>query len=688
MKNKPKNQKKSSTKNTKKAPKKPSSSPSFGGIKSFFFGKEFKTVLSIFLLCCGVLMAFGFFSYLMHWKADHSLLSLSYSEYYLNKEIKAENGFGKLGAIFSHMFIYKGFGIASFTFTFLLVVTAVKLQFKTKFFPFFKTTLIAAISIALFSIFSGFFLDSNLLIGGSFGYQTKIWMTSLLGNVGTGAFILFSIISFAIFIFKPNFSIVVDWIESLIPAKEEELTPVISEDGFTIVDSKMTAIEEEVVAEAASEVVDFSVPGSVTPLLTEQTEVPSIEMESAVANAGEADVLESSILDELLTESGPGDGIPLSMDVIDSTANESQDASSSDSEFTVEVPKEEEVLSNKEVNKLVEEYGEYDPTLELSNYKYPSIEILQDHGNHKLSVSKEELEKNKDRIVETLSNYNIGIAKIKATIGPTVTLYEIVPEKGIRISKIKNLEDDIAMSLSALGIRIIAPIPGRGTVGIEVPNSSPDIVSMKSLIASDKFQSSKMLLPIALGKTISNETYIADLAKMPHLLMAGATGQGKSVGLNAILVSLLYKKHPSQIKFVMVDPKKVELTLFNKIERHYLAKLPDEAEAIITDTDKVVKTLKSLTKEMDERYELLKNGMVRNLEEYNAKFVARKLNPENGHRYLPYIVLIVDEFADLMMTAGKEVEAPIARLAQLARAIGIHLIIATQRPSVNIITGT
>ena len=361
--------------------------------------------------------------------------------------------------------------------------------------------------------------------------------------------------------------------------------------------------------------------------------------------------------------------------------------STEEKELSVEMPKQEKELSEAELNQKVKDFGEYDPTLDLAQYRMPGLDLLQDYGGGKVTVSKEELEENKNKIVTTLSHYKIGIDKIKATIGPTVTLYEIIPEPGVRISKIKNLEDDIALSLAALGIRIIAPIPGRGTIGIEVPNSNPDIVSMRSLIASEKFQNSNMELPIALGKTINNESFVTDLAKMPHLLMAGATGQGKSVGLNAILVSLLYKKHPSQIKFVLVDPKKVELTLFNKIERHYLAKLPDEEEAIITDTKKVVKTLNSLCIEMDNRYEMLKNAGVRNIKEYNAKFIKRRLNPEKGHAYLPYIVLVVDEFADLIMTAGKEVETPIARLAQLARAIGIHLIIATQRPSVNIITG-
>jgi S-DNA-T family DNA segregation ATPase FtsK/SpoIIIE len=339
--------------------------------------------------------------------------------------------------------------------------------------------------------------------------------------------------------------------------------------------------------------------------------------------------------------------------------------------------------------KLVDDFGEFDPTLELSQYKAPHLDLLEDHGssNQQISVDKEELAANKDRIVETLSNYNIAIERITATVGPTVTLYEIVPQAGIRISKIKNLEDDIALSLSALGIRIIAPIPGKGTIGIEVPNKNPSIVSMRSVIGSKKFSSTNFDLPIAFGKTISNETFVVDLAKMPHMLMAGATGQGKSVGLNAVITSLLYKKHPAELKFVLVDPKKVELTLYNKIERHFLAKLPGSEEAIITDTKKVINTLNSLCIEMDDRYDLLKNAMVRNIKEYNAKFVKRKLNPNDGHRYLPYIVLVIDEFADLIMTAGKEVETPIARLAQLARAIGIHLIIATQRPSVNVITG-
>ncbi|MEL0301483.1 MAG: DNA translocase FtsK, partial [Flavobacteriaceae bacterium] len=366
---------------------------------------------------------------------------------------------------------------------------------------------------------------------------------------------------------------------------------------------------------------------------------------------------------------------------------------------TAEVPvKEEEIkievkaVAQEDVvetlsQELVEKYGAFDPTLELSGFKFPTLDLLKDYGGSSITIDEDELEINKKKIIETLRNYKIEIAKIKANIGPTITLYEIVPAAGVRISKIKNLEDDIALSLSALGIRIIAPIPGKGTVGIEVPNQKPSIVSMRSVIASQRFQKAEMELPIAIGKTISNETFVVDLAKMPHMLMAGATGQGKSVGLNAVLTSLLYKKHPAEVKFVLVDPKKVELNIYNKIERHYLAKLPDAEDAIITDNTKVIHTLNSLCIEMDNRYELLKNAMCRNLKEYNAKFKARKLNPDDGHAFLPYIVLVVDEFADLIMTAGKEVETPIARLAQLARAIGIHLIIATQRPSVNVITG-
>lgn len=423
---------------------------------------------------------------------------------------------------------------------------------------------------------------------------------------------------------------------------------------------------------------DNPTPGE--PWIDEVSENTLDELLNDIETAGQESIPEETLEIPTDSKSEPPE------DTFSDTSSEENDHESI--AFEVQVAADEQQLSETEIDQKVQAFGEYDPKLDLSRFELPNIDLLAQHGDGIVRVSESELEENKTRIINTLRNFSIEVSSIKAEVGPTVTLYEIVPAPGIRISKIKNLEDDIALSLAALGIRIIAPIPGRGTIGIEVPNSNPDIVSMRSLIASEKFQQSKAALPIAMGKTISNETYVFDLAKMPHLLMAGATGQGKSVGLNAMLVSLLYRKHPSQLKFVLVDPKKVELTLFNHIERHYLAKLPDGEEAIITDTSQVVATLNSLCVEMDQRYDLLKEAQCRNLAEYNAKFIRRKLNPEEGHKYLPYIVLVIDEFADLIMTAGKEVETPIARLAQLARAIGIHLIIATQRPSVNIITGT
>ncbi|MGB1316698.1 MAG: DNA translocase FtsK, partial [Flavobacteriales bacterium] len=451
------------------------------------------------------------------------------------------------------------------------------------------------------------------------------------------------------------FNLSVDGIKELFSAKDKEAeaddNAEVDEDGFTPV-ADITVKTNEL------DLKDKPEPKPIPVVEPEPTPEPEIQLEATVIPPPEP-VIDAPTLDA----SPVGDAV----------------------KFEIEKAEvEEETVAEGDGEGM----GEYDPTLDLSHYKKPGLDLLEAYGKGEISVDQEELEMNKNKIVSTLRNYNIEIERIKATIGPTVTLYEIVPAPGIRISKIKNLEDDIALSLSALGIRIIAPIPGKGTIGIEVPNLNPDTVSMKAVLSSEKFQHSKMELPIALGKTISNETYVTDLTKMPHLLMAGATGQGKSVGLNAVLASILYKKHPAQVKFVLVDPKKVELTLFNKIERHFLAKLPDTEEAIITDTQKVVTTLNSLCLEMDNRYELLKNAQCRNLKEYNGKFIARKLNPKEGHKYLPYIVLVVDEFADLIMTAGKEVETPIARLAQLARAIGIHLIIATQRPSVNIITGT
>ena len=546
---------------------------------------------------------------------------------------KFSDDISNFGGVFGHrisnLFLYNWFGISSFIFPFLLFNWGVFLVFDKKIMGITKSFSLGILSIAWISLFFGFFTSPSIL-GGIFGSEMNSYLELLIGKIGTGFVIFLSLLTFVILRFNPKFKSSID----------------VEIESDTAINEELEENEPLVLTE--------------TEVLEEEEELTVVQSEEKV---------------ELITDT-----------VVATPKAENKDAESDDLDIEVHV-NEEETLSQKDISNKLEGLGEYDPKLDLSNYKIPKINLLEEYGSGKIEIDKTELEANKNRIVETLGNYKIGISSISATIGPTITLYEIVPEAGVRISKIKNLEDDIALSLSALGIRIIAPIPGRGTIGIEVPNQNPATVSMKAVISSDKFQKNSMELPVAFGKTISNETFVADLAKMPHLLMAGATGQGKSVGLNAILASLLYTKHPAEVKFVLVDPKKVELTLFNKIERHFLAKLPDSEEAIITDTKKVINTLNSLCIEMDQRYDLLQNAQCRNIVEYNKKFIARKLNPNDGHKYLPYIVLVIDEFADLIMTAGKEVETPIARLAQLARAIGIHLIVATQRPSVNVITG-
>ena len=606
-----------------------------------------------------------------------------------------QNWMGGLGASWAHALMFHFAGIAALCIPLLTFLVGMRMLTGKHLLPFLKTIRVSIGVMLFLPLAIGFFahrtnpipfdhieiLINGLFVGG-YGVVATQFCVSHFGWMGTLLGITFVLIVFFIVNFNHHVDTFIARLGVLFRSKPKADKPRIieeEEDAFqpaanneeTTIEVKAEAIpsympepeaeteifeviqEEETPVKATS--FDFDNPLDPQPtfgLIQEEKE--SDEFELSPTSSGNSTIFEDDDLGDLGIEIAP----------------------------TVKV----EELSSDEIEST--EFGEYDPKLDLSRYQLPSIDLLQNYGGNGPQISKEELEDNKNRIIETLNHYKIEIAKIKATIGPTVTLYEIVPAPGVRISKIKSLEDDIALSLAALGIRIIAPIPGKGTIGIEVPNSKPDVVSMRSLIASDKFQNADMELPLVLGKTISNDIFVTDLTKMPHLLMAGATGQGKSVGLNAILISLLYRKHPSQVKFVLVDPKKVELTLFNKIERHFLAKLPDEAEAIITDTSKAVKTLNSLCVEMDERYELLKIAECRTIKEYNAKFISRKLNPNNGHRYLPYIVLVVDEFADLIMTAGREVETPIARLAQLARAIGIHLIIATQRPSVNIITGT
>ncbi len=548
-----------------------------------------------------------------------------------DKIVKLTDEIRNFGGVFghriSHLFLYHYFGISSFLIPLLFFNWGLSLVFDKTLFSIKKGFSIGLLAIVWISLFFAFFSSPSIL-GGVFGSEMNEFLALRIGKVGSGFVIFLSLLTFIIIRFNPKF-------------KSNQTTENID-------------------------------------ILEEENGIDDLSSEEITISTFEEPTIETPTETILETPS------PSEKEIVTKTENKETE----DHDLGIEVHvNEEDTLSQKDIKTKLEELGDYDPKLDLSNYKIPAINLLNDYGSGKIEIDKSELEANKNRIVETLANYKIGISSISATIGPTITLYEIVPEAGVRISKIKNLEDDIALSLSALGIRIIAPIPGKGTIGIEVPNQNPATVSMKAVIASDKFQNSDMELPVAFGKTISNETFVADLAKMPHLLMAGATGQGKSVGLNAILASLLYKKHPAQVKFVLVDPKKVELTLFNKIERHFLAKLPDSEEAIITDTKKVINTLNSLCIEMDQRYDLLQNAQCRNIVEYNKKFIARKLNPNDGHKYLPYIVLVIDEFADLIMTAGKEVETPIARLAQLARAIGIHLIVATQRPSVNVITG-
>jgi len=604
------------------------------GFLEFVKDEKSKIALGLFILFIAALLTLAFISYFFTWKNDQSF---EWGQILSGSSVTVENWSGKTGAKLAYILITKGIGIAAFGIPFLLFIIGFRLL-SIKLAPLRKITRITIIGAILLSLLLGFvFGDTNGFLGsglgGNHGFFVVNWLNAVLGRIGTGFLLLVASMIF-IFFTIPGSALS---FKSMLASRYAKLN---SKEINTnnIPDEEKPADDEELQEEEEKEDV--------------------LELETDFQFERKQNTRKPQNIDD-------------------------------DVELTVEQPHvvEEKPIFQPQTSPDIPMMGDYDPTLDLSHYKYPPLELLEDHKSDNSEVSNEELISNKNKIVETLANYKIQIDKIKATIGPTVTLYEIVPAPGIRISRIKSLEDDIALSLSALGIRIIAPMPGKGTIGIEVPNLKPEIVSMRSIISSRKFQECNFELAIALGKTISNETYVFDLTKMPHLLVAGTTGQGKSVGLNAIITSILYKKHPSQVKFVLVDPKKVELTLFSKIEKHFLAKLPDSEDAIITDTQKVINTLNSLTIEMDQRYNLLKLAQVRNIKEYNERFIARKLNPNNGHRYLPYIVIIIDEFADLIMTAGREIEMPLARLAQLSRAIGIHLIIATQRPTTNIITG-
>ncbi len=596
-----------------------------------------RLIAGLSLIFIGLLLGIAIISFFFNWKFDQSNLSLS-----PNGE-PAHNLIGKFGAYIGNMLVFNGFGIFSLLIPIATATSGLLLITKRTFIHHVKRWLWTFIYMYAGAFLLALIFPSNYLWSGLYGKQIARFSILLLGKLGSIVLMIFIILT----------------IISIKAGLDAERIYSIFHRLFYKKVSSETATESQ------------------TNEGTTTNDEPAIQTrEVGIMNVDDDMIIKPPVEEEAVVEKTRQSN---------TSATEKTTKAVEDAQMNIAVAGDEEIV--KKAEHLVAQQGPYDPRLDLADYQFPGFDLLKDYSATEITYNEKELKRNKDKIVKTLLDFKIKISKIEVVVGPSVTLYEIIPEAGVRISKIKNLEDDIALSLAALGIRIIAPMPGKGTIGIEVPNKLRKIVPMRSVLQSKRFQEAEMELPVAMGKTITNETYTFDLTKMPHLLVAGATGQGKSVGINVIIASLLYKKHPAELKFVLVDPKKVELTLYNKIERHFLAKLPDEEEAIITDVSKVVKTLNSLTKEMEDRYELLKNAMVRNIKEYNEKFKKRQLNPENGHRYLPYIVLVVDEFADLMMTAGKEVELPIARIAQLARAVGIHLIVATQRPSVNVITG-
>ena len=647
--------------------KKPTKAPRPSKLKTivkFFKSNQFRYTLGAFLMIFSGYLTVAFVSYIFSGAVDQSKLDMAFGEF-LDPSVQVQNFAGKGGAYLSEQFINLGFGFPSFFFILIFFVAALNL-FGYKEIRFWKTFLFSVLwmlwsSIALallLNITSG---DNFLYVGGMYGFIFSSVLTSFLGAIGATLILVFLLFLLLVVTFRQF----LPWFSKIIAKKEKDPSVAEQVEGAPAKDelAALQQIEDPSISKVIHE------DDKIEAIFDPDSPDKDFEIENTVSKKDVELSIEDMLFDEQPAAEKP---------VVEKAKSKAKEP---------ELHINEKVVDEVVDGEVVVAMEDYDPTLDLSSYKYPTIELLDDHASGNAEVSNEELISNKNKIVETLRHYKIEITKIRATIGPTITLYEIVPAPGIRIAKIKNLEDDIALSLSALGIRIIAPIPGRGTIGIEVPNQKPEIVSMRSIIGSKKFQESTAELPIALGKTISNETFMVDLTKMPHILVAGATGQGKSVGLNAIITSLLYKKHPSQLKFVLVDPKKVELNLYASLEKHFLAKMPDEEDAIITDIQKVKNTLNSVNIEMDTRYDLLKKAHVRNITEYNAKFIGRRLNPEKGHRYLPYIVVVVDEFADLIMTAGKEIELPIARIAQLARAVGIHMVIATQRPSINIITG-
>ncbi len=623
------------------------------------------------LLLIAILLFVAFTSFLFTWAEDQDKFSY---RMLLANDIKVQNLLGTFGAFISEVFIRKGFGIASYLVCTLFFVVGVNLFFGKKVFSISRNIKYLIVGLPVLSVAAAVIFNRQPFPwGGAAGDMIREWLYKMIGQVGTVGVLVVAVLSYIIWRFNPVFKLPSkkDFVEP--PFQQQELGIEDNNEGVLLpVDNDIAAAKTNLNALKGEGNILITVPedNTINHGITLVEKEPEEEDEAAEERIAPTVIAEEVKPDVVISKIKEKDISPLELEI--KTVPEKIDEAA-------------ELQSTQHKQPAIKPY---DPILDLRDYKYPTLDLLENHGSDKIVQDTNELENNKNQIINTLKNYDIQIQKISATVGPTVTLYEIIPAAGVRISRIKNLEDDIALSLAALGIRIIAPIPGKGTIGIEVPNAKKSIVSMKTLLSSEKFQHNNFSLPIAIGKKIDNENFIVDLTSMPHLLMAGATGQGKSVGLNAILVSLLYKKHPSQLKFVLVDPKKVELSIYKAIEKHFLAKLPGEEDAIITDTKKVVHTLNALCIEMDNRYDLLKEAGCRNIREYNEKFAARKLNPEKGHQFLPFIVLVVDEFADLIMTAGKEVEMPIARLAQLARAVGIHLIIATQRPSVNIITGT
>nr|WP_319512559.1 DNA translocase FtsK 4TM domain-containing protein [uncultured Draconibacterium sp.] len=622
-----------------------------------FKSEKLYFLLGLFVLLLAAYLLISFVSFLFYGAADQSIMDSGWREFLFNTQVKAQNKGMKLGAYLSEVIMNRGFGLASFGIVYLLAITGMRILGR-KTGNFIKSILYSIVCIIWFSIALGLFFNktnagSAIYWGGHYGFVLSNWLRSLIGIIGLVFLLFISGLGIVVVRFDSAFNL----LKGLMKRQAKDSLP--DDETLNETDTPEQIVEGE---EAITKIIEDD--DDVVKAIFESDEEDDLPLEETETEPEEIEVAEA--------EEETDDGIEV-------IPIEKED----DLDLTV-APKVDEEEGD---SKKPEELEDYDPTLDLASFKFPTLELLEDHKFGNAEVKNEELVANKNKIVETLRHYKIEITKIRATIGPTITLYEIVPAPGVRISKIKNLEDDIALSLAALGIRIIAPIPGRGTIGIEVPNQNPETVSMHSIIRSKKFQESKAELPVALGKTISNETFMFDLVKMPHILVAGATGQGKSVGINVIITSLLYKKHPSQLKFVFIDPKKVELNIYSVLEKHYLAKLPDAEEPVITDIQKVKNTLNSINVEMDARYDLLKAAQARNIKEYNKKFISRRLNPEKGHRFMPYIVVIIDEFADLIMTAGKEIELPIARIAQLARAVGIHMIIATQRPSTNIITG-